>query len=408
MTKSRPALSAWENDRSIVRFPDPLSRLSTSVSARSWCGKRSWTGCGPAAAGWRVRPRRLRPHRFSSSGQQFGDSERRQLEDTRRYAEEKGFLLDESLGVDRGLSGFTGDNLTIGVLKLFIDKIKQGKIARESALMVENPDRLSRRKFAQVYASIYQPLLEAGIEIHFMSIRQVLKPNHSFVDLLAIGVEIDRAVSESAIKSERLSKAWKQKKHNSKPGISITNKMPAWIEGKVGEPMRVHEKRAQTVRRIFKLAAEGFGKRLIARHLNQEKVPPFGERPWIHSTVQKILSNRAVLGEYQPYKGRAGRKGQGTNVNGESFKRVPDGEVRIDFFPAIVSPALWDNVHAALDVRRNPICRGRTGRMSNLFAGIVSDGNYGLPMQYEDKGKKSRPKLVTQSKHLDGRTPKHA
>jgi hypothetical protein len=65
--------------------------------------------------------------RFSSSGQQFGDFERRQLEDTRRYAEEKGFLIDESLGVDRGLSGFTGDNLTIGVLKLFISKARKNR-----------------------------------------------------------------------------------------------------------------------------------------------------------------------------------------------------------------------------------------------------------------------------------------
>ena len=41
--------------------------------------------------------------RFSSVAQSDGDSERRQLEDARHYAAEKGFTLDESLGVDRGL-----------------------------------------------------------------------------------------------------------------------------------------------------------------------------------------------------------------------------------------------------------------------------------------------------------------
>ena len=133
--------------------------------------------------------------RFSSAAQGEGDSELRQLDAARQYAAEKGFLLDESLGVDRGLSGFSGENLSEGVLGEFIRQCKAGKIPRGSALLIENPDRLSRQKFAQAYAKIYQPVLEADIELHFVSLRCVLRPNHSFVDLLQVGVEIDRATS---------------------------------------------------------------------------------------------------------------------------------------------------------------------------------------------------------------------
>jgi DNA invertase Pin-like site-specific DNA recombinase len=177
--------------------------------------------------------------RFSSVAQSDGDSERRQLEDARHYAAEKGFALDESLGVDRGLSGFSGENLAAGVLGQFVRQARAGKIAQGSVLIVENPDRISRQKFATAYARFYQPVLEAGIEIHFVSLRCVLKPNHSFVDLLQVGVDMDRATSESAVKSERLGKAWAVKKHSSPPGIVITGVMPAWLKGKVGEPIRV-------------------------------------------------------------------------------------------------------------------------------------------------------------------------
>src|SRR5262249_6331952 len=88
--------------------------------------------------------------RFSSSVQAQGHSEARQLEDARIYAKEKGFALDESLGVDRGLSGYTGENLTRGVLGSFLAAVSSGKIKRGSVLIVENPDRLSRRRFAEV------------------------------------------------------------------------------------------------------------------------------------------------------------------------------------------------------------------------------------------------------------------
>jgi DNA invertase Pin-like site-specific DNA recombinase len=273
-----------------------------------------------------------------------------------------------------------------------------GKIAQGSVLIVENPDRNSRQKFATAYASFYQPVLEAGIEIHFVSLRCVLKPNHSFVDLLQVGVEMDRATSESAAKSERLGKAWAVRKHLSLPGIVITGAMPAWLKGKVGEPIRVNEERADVVRMIFEMAASGMGKRLITRRLNERNIPTFGATNWAHSTVQKILFNCAVLGEYHPMKGRPGHKGNGTKVNGESLKRVPDGEPRIDFFPAIVSADLWNRAHSSMDSRRAVNNRGqiisraggRNGALHNLLAGLVTDGNMNLPMHWQDKGKRSR------------------
>src|ERR1700722_5731840 len=274
--------------------------------------------------------------RFSTPQQELGDSERRQVEDTRAYAEQNNFILDESIGVDRGVSGFTGSNIANGALGEFIKRIEAGKIPKRSALFVESPDRISRQPFSECWP-YYQRILKGEIEIHFLSIRRgVLKPNHSFGDLIQLGIDIDRSNSESAIKSERLTKVWGEKKHRSAKGIAISNRLPGWIDGKTNGQMTINRAKGEVVVRIFEMAAAGIGKRLIARRLNHEKVSTFGKSStWGHSYIQKILSNRAVLGEYQPHKGKTSNRKRTGN-------RKPDGEIRTDFFPAVITPELWN------------------------------------------------------------------
>jgi len=65
--------------------------------------------------------------RFSTLQQLKGDSLRRQLEGSRKWAKENGYELDTSLR-DLGVSAFSGANRTVGALKKFIDLIEQGQI----------------------------------------------------------------------------------------------------------------------------------------------------------------------------------------------------------------------------------------------------------------------------------------
>ena len=229
----------------------------------------------------------------------------------------------------------------------------------------------------------------------------MLKPNHTFVDVLQIGVEIDRGNSESQMKSQRLGAVWRQKKHHSPAGIAITNKLPGWLDGETGAPMTVNKAKAKVVQRIFEMAASGVGKRLIARRLNEERVPTFGRAStWGQSYVQKILFNRATLGEYQPHKGRPGH-------------RQPEGELRPAFYPAVITAELWDRAHKSIATRVIITAHGkvtgkfagRTGALRNLFTGLFWDANFGLPMHYDDKGKRDRPRLRTNSKDVNASTP---
>ena len=82
--------------------------------------------------------------RFSRPEQEMGDSERRQLEASRKYAKENGFILDETL-TDRGLSAYHGTHRNKGHLGEFLKLAESGQIPEGSLLIVENLDRLSRQ-----------------------------------------------------------------------------------------------------------------------------------------------------------------------------------------------------------------------------------------------------------------------
>jgi hypothetical protein len=182
--------------------------------------------------------------------------------------------------------------------------------------------------------------------------------------------------------------------------------MPAWLEGKVGEPIRINKARAQTVKTIFELASAGFGGRLICRYLNERRTPTFGRaKYWTRSSVDKILHSRATLGEYQPMRGRPGRRGQSTSPTGESLHWRPDGPVRENFFPAIIEGALFTRVQEEIGNRRSTKAGGRVSRLHNLFSGLVWDGNFGLPMHWRYRHPQQPPLLATATKHISGARP---
>jgi DNA invertase Pin-like site-specific DNA recombinase len=93
--------------------------------------------------------------RFSTPEQERGDSERRQIDAARHYAEQQGFDLDESVVVDRGISAFAGKNVSEGALGEFIKRVERKKITRGSALFVESPDRGAGRSFW-----MWRPIME--------------------------------------------------------------------------------------------------------------------------------------------------------------------------------------------------------------------------------------------------------
>ena len=191
--------------------------------------------------------------------------------------------------------------------------------------------------------------------------------------LIEIIVVLARAYEESAMKSERLSAAWANKR-GSADKKKLTRICPQWLQlsGDRTEFEPIPE-RVEVVQRIFRMAADGMGANGIAKQLNAEQVPTFGRAEyWQISYIKKVLANRAVLGEYQPHRMQNG-------------KRTAVGDPIPDYYPAIVDESLFYAVQRGTDQRKTQ--PGRHGKcVTNLFTGLLKDARDGTNLGVVDKG----------------------
>ncbi len=320
--------------------------------------------------------------RFSSPEQIKGDSFRRQITLSRKYAENHNLELDESLTFhDLGISAYRSKNIKEGALGAFIEAYDKGIVHQGSYLLVESLDRLSRDKVHQAYLQ-FSSILERGVNIVTLQDGKVYTKdslNDNFSDLIISLATMFRAHEESQLKSKRLKDAWKNKRLQAQEsGKKLTSKAPAWLQfdKKTGEFIIIEE-RGEIVQRIFKMNLDGIGKRTIASQFNQEQIPVFGRaKGWQSSYIQKILENEAVIGRYQPMKI--------VYINGKK-KRLSHGDIIDDYFPAVVK--LEDFLRAGNMRKLRKIGGGRKGKnFSNLFTTLARCGICDGAMHYINKG----------------------
>jgi hypothetical protein len=120
-------------------------------------------------------------------------------------------------------------------------------------------------------------------------------------------------------------------------GLTITNTLPAWVvlvNGKrLNDPVK-----AATVKRIYKLAAEGYGVSRIIRRLRDDGVAPLGRSgQWNRGYVSLLLRDRRVLGEHQPRKAVTPDAPDGK-----------DGAPILDYYEPVVNEQEWSRVQGVL------------------------------------------------------------
>lgn len=276
--------------------------------------------------------------RFSSSEQRKGRSEPRQLEECAIYCAKHNLSLvqsEEYTFLDRGKSGFKAEHLgENGQLARFLRLVKDGSIPPGSTLIVENLDRLSREHVKHALPRFID-LLNANINVVTLTDGKVYTSEFSELDLIMSIFIMTRAHGESLRKSGLLGDAWRKKKENAAADLTpLGNNAPLWITyTKVGG-YALHPERAELVRRIFQLSIDGRGRGSIAKILNGEGIPAFKGGSWATTSINRLLSNRAVLGEYQP------RTGSGK-------ARTPSGIAIPGFFPAAIEESLFDRAQEA-------------------------------------------------------------
>ncbi|HEX2853882.1 MAG TPA: recombinase family protein [Opitutaceae bacterium] len=311
--------------------------------------------------------------RFSSERQRHGDSVRRQLEAVEEWCKQEGggLALDTSLR-DEGVPGYMGRNAKVGALARFLKAIEAGMIAPGSILVVENLDRLSRNEPLEGL-DLLKTIIKAGVEIVTLhDRRRYTRENLSrdVVFLINALLILARGYEESDTKSKRLAASWQNKRRAAAQGRVFSSWIHPWLRvvgaRKLGTRTDFSdakivpiEERAQTVRQIFNWAIGGMGYETIAKELRTRKVKPWNRAGWSRTRIQKIIRNRAVLGEYQPHRYEGGSYG----------KRVPDGDPIKDYYPRIVTDDVFERAQPT--VTGNP--GGRQGRWVRLLTGLVVD-----------------------------------
>ena len=337
----------------------------------------------PKAAPDAPKPKAYSYIRFSTPDQLKGDSLRRQLSKTRLYANKHGLDLVDRFD-DLGVSAFRGNNAEFGALAQFNKLVQGGEIDRGSYLIVESMDRLSRQKVMDAFVQL-AAIVRSGIILVTLDDEQVYSDKslefEPFKLFIALGA-MARAHDESKRKSGLLSDSWigKRERLQSK-GTILTSQVPAWLKAdRAKNEIRPIPERVELVERIFTMTRDGYGTYSIARHLNQSGIKPWGARKnavWRESYIKKILVNRAVLGEFQAHR---------IEIDGKfRRKRIAEGEVIPNYYPAVVSQQLYQEALQAT-ARRRRTGAGRKGKgFANLFTGLLrcrcTEG-----MRYVDKG----------------------
>lgn len=319
--------------------------------------------------------------RWSSLEQGKGSTLERQLQVVERYCSQHGLEILERV-TDEGSSAYAGTNVQTGNLGGVIRRVEAGRLPRDITIVVEQLDRISRLPPAKVIGWV-QRVTDLGVSIATANDGYVITAESISTNLMGfMGLVFNsfRAHEESRHKSERLAASWKIRrerlgKADSRP---VTSVCPAWLRlDRNKEAFELIPDRAAVVQEIFRRTAEGEGKRLITADLNRRGVEPWGRgkskaTAWHSSYVQKILSNPAVIGEFQPH----------TKPRG-SVQRVPIGEPILGYFPPVVSEKLWATVRGSRKTSRGN--DGQRGQVRNLLSGLCRCGSCGGSMIYQLK-----------------------
>jgi DNA invertase Pin-like site-specific DNA recombinase len=320
--------------------------------------------------------------RYSQPHQKAGDSQRRQNDFAERWCRENGARLDKDLSMLLdGDGAFRGNHRRKTGRRAkpfaeFLEDIENKLVLPGSILIVENVDRLSREEIDEAW-ELLRSILRAGIDVvtERPERRYAKKSLNNFAEILELKFAMYLAHEESAKKSERVGKAWREKKRRAAEARTpVGRSCPAWIRlvdangapvprGRRPAPADRYElipERAAVVRRIFALAAE-MGSFRIAGLLAAEGVPCFGrKRKWLPEYVRLILREPPAYGAYQP----RGRDAKG--------KIGLAGDPIPGYYPAVVTEQEWRAANAVIRGRYRTC--GQPGEdEANLFTGVLFD-----------------------------------
>jgi DNA invertase Pin-like site-specific DNA recombinase len=343
------------------------------------------------------RPRRIGVSygRFSDPKQAKGDSESRQDRMYRDFCQRHNLTPLTEVFLDRGRSGYRDEHRKKGRLGALIRYAKEGCFEPGSVIVIEAWDRLGRLRPDKQTALVAE-LLQTGVDIGVYQLNDVFTESdfgtHKWTVLSTF---IMLAYQESKQKAERVAASWESRRKRAREdGGVMAGRLPAWVEVVNGEARLIPE-RAAAVRRIFRLAGDGYGFSRIVRALRAEGVPAFGPSgEWSRGYVRLLLNDRRAFGEHQPFK-QTGPP--------EARVEVPDGPPIPGYFPAAVTEDEYQLARAGQGRRRNGAAP-RQQKYVSLFRGLLRHARDGGGFTTVNKGTAEAPKLSLMNVTAEGGT----
>jgi DNA invertase Pin-like site-specific DNA recombinase len=319
--------------------------------------------------------------RFSSKKQELGDSLRRQLQSAQAYCTRNGLQLNSSSYRDLGVSAFKGLNTQEdNGLGQFLTACSTGRIQSGDYLLVESLDRMSRQH-VQTALRQFLNILSYGVTIVTLLDNRSYTIQSDTTDLIISITIMARAYEESATKSKRLKSAWDNKRTRLQDGSATTKSTslaPHWLNlSSDRTSWLVDSDKADIIKLIFTKSVNGYGQNKLVKFLNSNNYPSPRGNGWAVSSVSRILTDKHVLGHYQPHEFIAG-------------VRTPVGAVIEDYYTPIITESLYYQVQAHRKARLIHQTGSKGDKFTNLLQGIAKCGNCNATMHIIDKGKEHK------------------
>lgn len=298
------------------------------------------------------------------------------------------------------MSAWTGANKRKGKLGVLLELIEAGKVEPGTFLLVEALDRLTREELTDAVGLVTK-LLEAGLVIVTLTDgKEWTKKsmNSQKMDFMMSVLLLSRGHEESLMKARRLRETFANARESG--SRKEFGSAPGWLSRSNNtEPWQLVEERANAVRRVFELAAQGYGSKAICKIANAEGWPiPTRDtkdkaKIWHGTMPGRLLRMRAVLGEHE-YR----------IMSHEAKKEVKhwrgkrSGILIPDFYPRVISDELWHRARASIATRATA-SRRRDEHYLNIWSGLLRCGYCGAMVQRKNETRgKSKAQLICSNK----------
>jgi DNA invertase Pin-like site-specific DNA recombinase len=262
---------------------------------------------------------------------------------------------------DKGVSAYSGDNIADSAgLGGFLTAVRQGIIPRDSLLVIEAPDRLSRLGIRKGQR-LFDEFADHGINVGLVRYGTIIRhdDDNDFQNSLIVSIGLYLGHLESQQKSERIRDTMGKRRDAMRTGeIKSTTHRPSWLDPKEDGTGFEFNAFAEVVRLMFELRLKGLGGHKIAKWLNEKGYTDAEGRQIRFQRVAHYLRSKAAIGYYQPHKV--------TKVKGKRLNE-PSGEPITDFYPRLVSEEDFYEVQRLLDSSSG----GRRDQFTNYLRDLV-------------------------------------